>query len=291
MPETLTRPSAGPRPPWIKARLPAGETFERTREILDGLRLVTVCREALCPNVSECWGHGTATIMVLGDTCTRGCRFCAVTTGNPGGRTDPTEPERVAEAVRRMGMKYIVLTSVDRDDLPDGGASHFAACVRAIKRRSPEVKVETLIPDFRADRSALDILCASEPDVIAQNMETVERLTYYARDKRAGYSQTLKVLDYVKKARPHHFTKTGLMLGLGEFEQEIEQTMKDLRAVNVDILTLGQYLQPTKKHLPVSRYVTPEEFMAYGQMARALGFKAVASAPLVRSSYRADALI
>jgi len=278
------------KPPWIRTRLPAGDTFASTKAILQGLRLATVCQEALCPNIGECWGHGVATIMLLGEVCTRGCRFCAVTTGNPKGFIDPTEPERVATAVQLLKLKYVVITSVDRDDLPDQGAGHFAKCVNAIKRRLPEVQVEVLIPDFSAIESSLDTLLESEPDVIGHNIETVRRLTPVVRDRRAGYDQSLKVLAYIKQKRPEKYSKSSIMLGLGETKEEVIETMKDLRAAGVDFLTLGQYLQPTKKHLPVVEYVAPEKFMEYGHLARSLGFKGVASAPFVRSSYRADAL-
>jgi len=252
------------------------------------LRLHTVCQEALCPNIGECWTHGTLTVMILGDICTRACKFCAVHTGNPKGLVDPEEPRRVAEAIARMGVRYVVLTSVDRDDLPDGGASHFAATIRAIKERAPGVLVEALTPDFQGDLKAVETVLAANPEVYAQNLETVRRLTPKVRDPRAGYEQTLKVLAHAKKVRPDILTKSSLMLGLGETEEEILEAMRDLRAAGVDILTLGQYLRPTPAHLPVARYVPPEDFKRYEAWGYELGFREVFAGPLVRSSYRAD---
>lgn len=278
------------RPDWLKVRLPQGEVYEHTRQTLKFWNLHTVCEEAICPNLGECWGHGTATIMVLGDVCTRGCRFCAVKTGNPRGVVDRDEPARVGAAVAQMGLKYVVITSVDRDDLEDGGAGHIARCVHEIKKQAPATLVEVLIPDFRGDRSALRTIYESHPFVIGQNIETVRRLTARVRDRRAGYDQTLEVLAFFKTLNPEQLTKSSLMLGLGETPEEIIETLKDLRAAKVDFVTLGQYLQPTPRHLPVERFVSPDEFRGYAETARALGFKMVASAPLVRSSYRADQL-
>ncbi len=281
-----------PKPPWIRATLPSGPVYNELKRIVTELRLHTVCQEALCPNLGECWGHGTMTIMLLGRVCTRACRFCAVATGNPRGWLDPEEPERVATAVeflaRHHGLRYVVLTSVDRDDLPDGGASHFAETVRRIKARVPEVKVETLTPDFRGDLHAVEIVLEADVDVFANNLETVRRLTPRVRDPRAGYDQTLGVLAHAKRFRPDVLTKSSVMLGLGETEAEIRQAMRDLRAVGVDILTLGQYLCPTTSHLPVVRYVTPEEFARYREWGYEEGFLEVFSGPLVRSSYRAE---
>jgi len=285
-------PVGAPKPPWIRALLPSGPVYSELKRLVAELRLHTVCQEALCPNIGECWGHGTMTIMLLGGVCTRACRFCAVATGNPRGWLDPEEPERVAEAIallaRRHGLRYVVLTSVDRDDLPDGGAAHFAETVRRIKARVPEMKVETLTPDFRGDLRAVEIVLEADVDVFANNVETVRRLTPRVRDPRAGYDQTLSVLAHAKRFRPDVLTKSSLMLGLGETEAEIRQTMRDLRAVGVDILTLGQYLRPTRHHLPVVRYVTPEEFARYREWGYEEGFREVFSGPLVRSSYRAE---
>jgi len=249
--------------------------------------LHTVCEEARCPNLHECWGGGTATIMLLGGVCTRGCRFCAVTSGHPRGWLDPLEPWKVARVLEEWNLDYVVLTSVARDDLPDGGAAHFARTVHVIKQRIPRMLVEVLIPDFQGDREALREVVEARPDVIGHNVETVERLTPKVRDRRAHYEQSLQVLKAVKELDPTRYTKSSLMLGLGETEGEVLQTMKDLRAVGVDFLTLGQYLQPTKKHLPVERYLPPEEFERYRRMGEELGFLYVAAGPLVRSSYRA----
>ena len=276
------------KPKWLRARMPGGERFEAVQRNVRDHRLSTVCQESHCPNIGECWNNGTATIMVMGSVCTRACRFCAVDTGNPKGWLDPEEPENTAKSVELMGLRYIVLTSVDRDDLDDGGAAHYAACVQAIKARTPEVKVEALTPDFDAIMPHVERVVDSGLDVFAQNVETVERLTRRVRDPRAGYDKTLRVLAHAKHHRPDVLTKTSLMLGLGETEEEILATMDDLRAIDVDILTLGQYLRPTKNHLPVERYVTPEEFNRYRDIGLEKGFMEVASGPMVRSSYRAD---
>jgi len=271
-------------------RLPGSGEFYPIRQRLRGLGLHTVCEEARCPNMAECWGGGTATLMVLGDVCTRGCRFCSVTTGHPGGVVDPCEPEKVAEATGAMGLDYVVLTAVDRDDLPDGGAAHFAACVDAIKRRDPRVLVETLTGDMLGDERALAVLAASGAEVLAHNLETVERLQPMVRDPRANYAQSLGVLAAFKRLRAGAVTKSSLMLGLGEREDEVLRAMDDLRAVGVEILTLGQYLRPTKKHLPVVEYVEPARFAQYEALGLARGFRFVAAGPLVRSSYRAGEL-
>lgn len=281
-----TRPQ--PKPEWLKVPLPSGPTYSFVAGVIKELKLFTVCQEARCPNVAECWGHGTATFMLLGWICTRACKFCAVATGNPRGVVDPDEPQRVAEAVARLGLEYVVLTSVDRDDLPDGGAGHFARTVRAIKERAPQVKVEALTPDFRGDLRAVAVVMDSGLDVFANNLETVRRLTPRVRDPRAGYDQTLRVLAFAKEYRPEVLTKSSLMLGLGETDEEIRQAMRDLRAAGVDILTLGQYLRPSKSHLPVERYVTPAEFLRYRDWGYEEGFLEVFSGPLVRSSYRAE---
>jgi lipoic acid synthetase len=276
------------KPAWLRATLPTGPKYQALKAMVRDLKLHTVCQEALCPNVGECWTHGTLTVMILGSVCTRACKFCAVDTGNPRGWVDPEEPERVAEAIARMGVRYVVLTSVDRDDLPDGGASHFAATIRAIKERAPGVLVEALTPDFGGDLKAVETVLAANPEVYAQNLETVRRLTPRVRDPRAGYEQTLKVLAHAKRVRPEILTKSSLMLGLGEEEEEIREAMADLRAAGVDILTLGQYLRPTPAHLPVARYVPPEDFQKYAAWGYEMGFKEVFAGPLVRSSYRAD---
>lgn len=275
------------KPEWLRVRPPAGEQYLGLKSLLRGLELHTVCEEARCPNVGECWGGGTATIMLLGDVCTRGCRFCAVKTGNPRGQVDSLEPVRVAEAISRLGLSYVVLTSVDRDDLPDGGAAHFAATIRAIKARDPDITVEALVPDFQGDVDAVRTVVRAGPEVFAQNLETVERLTHPIRDRRAGYHQTLLVLRKAKEIRPDIFTKSSLMLGLGETEEEVLQAMKDLRLAGVDILTLGQYLRPTERHVEVARYIPPEEFDYYRERGEKMGFLYVAAGPLVRSSYRA----
>jgi len=276
------------KPKWLRARMPGGERYDAVKKNVSDHRLSTVCQESHCPNIGECWTAGTATIMVLGSVCTRACKFCAVDTGNPKGWLDHEEPENTAKSVELMGLRYIVLTSVDRDDLEDFGAGHYAACVSAIKRRTPEVAVEALTPDFDAVMPLVEQVVDSGLDVFAQNVETVERLTRRVRDPRAGYQKTLDVLAHAKKHRPDVLTKTSLMLGLGETEEEILKTMDDLRAIGVDILTLGQYLRPTPNHLPVERYVTPEEFNRFRDIGLEKGFMEVPSGPMVRSSYRAD---
>jgi lipoyl synthase len=281
-------PARKPKPEWLKVKLPRGDDYERVKAKVAALSLNTVCKEAMCPNLAECWGAGTATIMILGDTCTRGCRFCNVKTGNPRGHVDWLEPIRVAEAVRDMGWKYLVLTAVDRDDLADGGALIFANTVRAIHERVPGARVEILSGDYRGDLTALDIVLDARPDVFAHNLETVRRLTPRVRDKRAKYDQSLAVLEHAKKRAPDRFTKTSLMLGLGEADEEIEQAMNDARAIGVDIFTMGQYLQPTKKHLPVEEFLTPAKFAQLGELARSKGFHQVVSSPLSRSSYHAE---
>lgn len=282
------KPAHARKPDWLRVALPSGDDYERVRAKVNTLALNTVCKEAACPNIAECWGAGTATIMILGDTCTRGCRFCNVKTGNPKGVIDWMEPVRVADAVRDLGWKYLVLTAVDRDDLADGGALIFANTVRAIHERVPESKVEILSGDYRGDLRALDIVMDSRPDVFAHNLETVRRLTPTVRDKRATYDQSLKILAHAKSRAPERFTKTSVMIGLGETEEEIERAMDDARAVGVDIFTLGQYLQPSKKHLPVVEFVTPEKFEHLGALAKRKGFHQVVSSPLSRSSYHAE---
>ncbi len=275
------------KPAWLRVRPPAGENYVHLKTLFRSLDLHTVCEEAHCPNVGECWGGGTATIMLMGDTCTRGCRFCAVKSGNPHGVLDFGEPEKVAMALAEMDLSYVVLTSVDRDDLPDGGAAHFAATVRAIKTRRPEMLVEALIPDFQGDLEAVRQVVESGVDVLDHNVETVERLQGTVRDRRANYAQSLAVLRGAKAMREGLFTKSSIMLGLGETRDEILQTMRDLRANDVDILTLGQYLRPSDWHLVVNEYVPPEIFDELRGIGESMGFAYVAAGPLVRSSYRA----
>lgn len=276
------------KPAWLRARLPSGSGFAAVRRNVREHRLSTVCEESICPNIGECWDSGTATIMLMGSVCTRACRFCAVDTGNPRGKLDPREPDNAAESVHLMGLKYIVLTSVDRDDLADGGASHFAACIRAIRRRNPETAVEALTPDFRGSAGAVRTVVDAPLEVFAHNLETVERLTSRVRDPRAGYAQSLRVLEMAKSARPGILTKSSLMLGLGETDNEILRAFDDLRACGVDLVTLGQYLRPTANHLPVERYVEPADFRRYRELGLERGFLEVVSGPLVRSSYRAE---
>jgi lipoic acid synthetase len=285
---TRSEPVDRNKPSWLRATLPTGPNYERLRGMTKQLGLYTVCQEAHCPNIGECWSHGTMTLMVLGGVCTRACKFCAVDTGNPRGWIDPEEPVHVAVAVAGMGLNYVVLTSVDRDDLPDGGAAHFAQVVREIKIRDPRVKVETLTPDFQGKLPDVETVLASGVDVFAHNIETVRRLTPTVRDPRAGYDQTLAVLEHAKRHRPEVLTKSSIMLGLGETEDEIRETLRDLRRARVDILTLGQYLRPTQHHLPVSRYVPPADFDKYRDWGIEEGFLEVFSGPMVRSSYRAE---
>ncbi len=286
---TLTDTRAtGRKPSWLKVAAPGGERYASIKGMLARRGLHTVCEEARCPNIGECWAGGTATFMLMGDTCTRGCRFCAVKSGNPRGVLDHDEPANVALSVAELALTYVVLTSVDRDDLADGGADHFARAVEAIKALDGKVLVETLVPDFGGRTASIERLLAARPDVYAQNQETVRRLTRTVRDARSDYDLTLSVLERAKSLATYPVvTKTSLMLGLGERADEIEQAMRDLRGVGTDVLTLGQYLRPTPKHLEVVRWVTPEEFDHWAQVGRALGFRYVAAGPLVRSSYRA----
>jgi lipoic acid synthetase len=276
------------KPPWLRAKAPTGTGFQSVRSLVREHRLATVCEEAKCPNIGECWNAGTATLMLMGAVCTRACRFCSVDTGNPHGWLDAEEPYNAARTVELMQLKYVVLTSVDRDDLPDGGAGHYAACVRAIKTRTPATAVEALTPDFRGVLRDVETVVDSGLEVFAQNIETVERLTHPVRDPRAGYRQTLAVLAHAKAHRAQVLTKSSLMLGLGETDAEIAATLADLRAAGVDIVTLGQYLRPTLNHLAVERFVAPEQFDHYRAQALALGFLECVSGPLVRSSYRAE---
>ncbi|WP_235969582.1 lipoyl synthase [Anaeromyxobacter diazotrophicus] len=277
------------KPPWLRVGVPGGERYQRVRETLRGLRLHTVCQEAHCPNVAECWGGGTATVMLMGDVCTRGCRFCNVKTAAHPPPLDPDEPRHLAEAIRQLQLDYIVVTSVDRDDLPDGGAGHFADAIRRLKE-IPRLLVEVLTPDFRGDPEAVRTVGRAAPDVFANNLETVRRLTPVVRDQKAGYDQTLAVLARMKREFPALVTKSSLMVGLGETEAEIEEALRDLRGAGVEIVTFGQYLRPSAWHLPVQEWVTPERFEAYRRMGERHGFRYVASGPLVRSSYRAAEL-
>ena len=276
------------KPAWIRARMPTGPGYDGVKRNVREHRLSTVCEESMCPNIGECWNNGTATLMIMGSVCTRACQFCAVDTGNPKGWLDPDEPANSARSVQLMNLRYVVITSVDRDDLPDGGAGHYAACVKAIKDLNPDTAVEALTPDFRGDRRAVETVVESGLEVFAQNLETVRRLTHEVRDRRAGYEQTLEVLAHGKAHRPDVLTKTSLMLGLGETDEEIREALGDVRAAGVDIVTFGQYLRPTPNHLPVKRFVTPGEFAAYRSWGLDMGFLEVVSGPLVRSSYRAD---
>lgn len=274
------------KPEWLKVKVPGGPGYERVRDLLSRLKLNTVCAESRCPNIAECWGGGTATVMLMGDVCTRGCKFCHVKSGRPQ-PLDPEEPRHLAEAVSQLGLRYLVVTSVDRDDLPDAGAGHFAEAIRQLRALSPDTKVEVLVPDFEAVRERLDLVGSAAPHVIAQNLETVERLTHPTRDRRAGYHKTLDVLRAYKERFPGIYTKSSLMVGLGETEEELVQAMRDLRAAGVDVLTIGQYLQPSPWNLKVVEFVNPITFKKYQERALELGFLYCASGPLVRSSYRA----
>ncbi|XP_055902376.1 lipoyl synthase, mitochondrial [Eupeodes corollae] len=279
-------------PPWLKTTIPTGKNFNKIKEQLRDLKLATVCEEARCPNIGECWGGGehgtqTATIMLMGDTCTRGCRFCSVKTARNPPPLDPQEPVNTATAIASWGLDYIVLTSVDRDDLSDGGAAHIAETVKEIKARNPNIFVECLVPDFRGNLDSVKKIAQSGLDVYAHNIETVEKLTPFVRDRRAEYRQTLAVLKEAKQFNPKLVTKSSIMLGLGETDEQIEQTLNDLRKVGVECVTLGQYMQPTKKHLKVIEYVTPEKFKHWEERGQQLGFLYTASGPLVRSSYKA----
>jgi lipoic acid synthetase len=296
-----------PKPAWLKhsalkklnASTPQGQNFLRLKKDVRRLKLATVCEEAKCPNIGECWGGGdgpeedrvaTATVMLMGDTCTRGCRFCSVKTARAPAPLDPAEPQHVGEAVADWGLDYVVLTSVDRDDVFDGGASHIARTIESLKRENPSLLVECLTPDFQGNREHVELVARAGLDVYAHNIETVERLQRRVRDPRANYAQTLQVLEWAKAAAPNTITKTSIMLGFGETSAEVEQTMRDLRTAGVEILTLGQYLRPTKKHMKVSAYITPAAFEQYKLMGESLGFAFVASGPMVRSSYRAGEL-
>jgi lipoyl synthase len=278
----------GNKPSWLRAPLPGGKGYQDVRDIVHQHRLATVCEEAKCPNIGECWSAGTATIMLMGAVCTRACRFCSVDTGNPQGWLDPEEPTNCARSIELMKLKYVVLTTVNRDDLADGGAAHIASCIREIQKLAAPPDIEALVPDFQGNLDAVETIVDTGLQVFAQNIETVERLTHPVRDARAGYQQTLAVLAHAKQYRASVLTKSSIILGLGETEDEIKQTMDNLRSHQVDILTLGQYLRPTPNHLPIERWVTPEEFALYREWALARGFVECVSGPMVRSSYRAE---
>ncbi len=286
-PEKVNRPATPiqRKPAWIRVRAPVSAEYHETRRLMRRLRLNTVCEEAACPNIGECWAHGHATVMILGDICTRACAFCNVATGQPG-PVDPLEPEHVATAVAELGLSHLVVTSVDRDDLDDGGAGQFARVIAAVRRLSPETTIEVLTPDFLRKEGAIETVVEAGPDVFNHNLETVPRL-YPSIRPGARYFQSLRLLDRVKELAPEMFTKSGLMVGLGESREEIHQVMDDLRTAGVDFLTIGQYLQPTPRHAPVDRFVRPEEFDAYRRAALGKGFLRVAASPLTRSSYHA----
>jgi lipoic acid synthetase len=286
LPGSPLDPASHPRPEWLRVKFFNGPNYQDLKRIMRTLGLNTVCESARCPNMGECWEHRTATFMILGNICTRACGFCAVPSGKPAGPPDELEPERVAEAVERMGLRYAVVTSVNRDDQPDGGAAIFARTITEIRRRVPACKVEVLIPDFRGDWSALETVIAARPDVLNHNTETVPRLYHEVR-KGAVYSRSLELLRRAKSLAPEMPTKTGLMLGLGEEREEVLAAMQDLAVQGTDILTLGQYLQPTREHLPIVRYVHPDEFAEYKKLGEQMGFAHVESGPLVRSSYHA----
>ena len=274
------------KPNWFKVKIPTGENFLSLKNKVHELKLSSVCEESKCPNIGECWNHKTATLMVMGNVCTRACRFCSVDTGNPKGWLDQEEPRKIAETIAFMSLNYVVLTSVDRDDLMDGGSSHIARCVASSKKISPDVVIEVLSPDFRGNLDHLDTLLESGLDVFSQNIETVKRLTHAVRDPRTGYDQTLKMLRHA--SNKGLLSKSGMMLGLGEERDEVIKTMSDLRENGVKILTLGQYLRPTKNHLPVKKYIHPDEFTEYSQIGKDIGIDEVVAGPLIRSSYRAD---
>lgn len=276
-----------PKPEWLKVRPPSGENYKRIKLMSLDLGLHTVCEEAHCPNIGECWGGGTATFMLLGDVCTRGCRFCAVKSGNPRNVVDEFEPVKIAYALRQMNLNYVVLTSVDRDDLEDGGASHFARTILETRKQCPDMLIEVLVSDFQGDDKAIKTVTEAKPDVFAHNIETVERLQAVARDRRASYLQSLHVLKTAKEYDSMIYTKSSIMLGLGETDQEVIQSMKDLRSIGVDILSIGQYLRPSNWHLEVKKYIPPSKFESFREIGESLGFRFVASGPLVRTSYRA----
>ena len=274
------------KPKWLRIRLPSGENYVNIRQTIASLRLHTVCEEARCPNIGECWAGGTATIMIMGDVCTRGCRFCSVASGRPL-YLDPDEPERVAKAIKEWGLRYVVITSVCRDDLQDGGASHIAKTIKAVKVQCPETIIEPLIPDFHGNRHAIENVANAGPEVISHNIETVARLSPLIRDARATYEQSLHVLKIIKDIDYKIYTKSSIMLGLGEMEEEVMEAAKDLRSAGVDIISIGQYLQPTSRHLPVKEYIAPEKFDSYKKNIEKMGFAYTVAGPFVRSSYKA----
>ena len=284
---TTTNRLSAKKPPWLKVPFPGGERYSWIKKRAANLNLSTVCEEANCPNIGECWNGGTATFMLMGDTCTRGCRFCSVKSAKNPGALDPEEPKKLAETVNNLALKYVVLTTVDRDDLPDQGASHIARCIRSTQRACPEMLIEMLMPDFQGKTELVQQVINARPAVLAHNLETVRSLTDRVRDSRASYDQSLDVLRYLKQQCPDGYTKSSLMLGVGESRTETLQAMKDLRDVGVDFLTIGQYLQPSKKHLKVEKFMHPDEFDELALQGDKMGFEYVASGPLVRSSYKA----
>jgi lipoyl synthase len=277
------------KPEWLRIRLPSGENYVNVRQTIASLGLHTVCEEARCPNIGECWGGGTATIMIMGDVCTRGCRFCSVTSGRPL-YLDPYEPERVAKAIKKWGLRYVVITSVCRDDLQDGGANHIAKTIEEIKVQCPETIIEPLIPDFHGNRHAIETVADAGPEVISHNIETIARLSPLIRDSRATYKQSLRVLEMIKDIDYKIYTKSSMMLGLGEMEEEVMQAAKDLRSAGVDMVSIGQYLQPTSRHVPVKEYIAPEKFDSYRKSIEKMGFAYTVAGPFVRSSYKAGEL-
>lgn len=279
------------KPDWLKTKIPTGESYKEVFELLKKYNLCTVCQEARCPNIGECWEKKSATIMILGKVCTRACRFCAVTTGNPNRYLDPEESKNVAEVIKIIGLRYVVITSVDRDDLQDLGSSHYAQTVLAIKKKNPNTKIEVLIPDLNCNEEFLKNILRTKPYVLGHNIETVRRLTPFIRDRRCGYEKSLQVLKIAKQMDSNILTKSGFMLGLGENEEEIKETLKDLKNVGVDIVTIGQYLQPTKRHITVQKYYTPEEFKKIKEIGESMGVKFIFSGPLVRSSYHASEIL
>ncbi len=279
------------KPDWLKIKIPSGDEFKEVYDLLKKYNLSTVCQEARCPNMHECWSKKSATIMILGKMCTRACRFCAVETGNPYGQIDPEEPEHVAEVIKILGLKYVVITSVDRDDLDDFGSSHYAQTIKSIKEKNPNTKVEALIPDFSLQEKYLKQVVHAQPFVIGHNVETVKKLTPYIRDRRCGYEKSLNVLGIIKKINSNIYTKSGFMIGLGEEKDEIVETLRDLKNVEVDVVTIGQYLQPTKKHHFVQKYYTPEEFDEFKKIGEDIGIQHILSGPLVRSSYHASEVL
>jgi lipoic acid synthetase len=279
------------KPDWLKIKIPSGDEFKEVYGLLKKYNLSTVCQEARCPNMHECWSKKSATVMILGKMCTRACRFCAVETGNPHGQIDPEEPEHVAEVIKILGLKYVVITSVDRDDLEDFGSSHYAQTIKSIKEKNPNTKVEALIPDFSLQEKYLKQVVRAQPFVIGHNVETVKKLTPYIRDRRCGYEKSLNVLRIIKKISSNIYTKSGFMIGLGEEKDEIVETLRDLKNVQVDVVTIGQYLQPTKKHHVVQKYYTPEEFDEFKKIGEDIGIQHILSGPLVRSSYHASEVL